>query len=131
MNFFSVNLGILICIECSGIHRSLGVYISQVRSLTLDSLKPSVVKHIKAIGNTKSNAVYEALLPKDFDRMQLRKGGGEGRQDFITEKYVIIKYASPEDRERIFQESELVSQCGVYGFYTWECFRDFVRCLLY
>ena len=32
-----VNLGILVCIECSGVHRSLGVQISKVRSLDLDS----------------------------------------------------------------------------------------------
>uniref|UniRef100_A0A8C7X0X0 Arf-GAP with coiled-coil, ANK repeat and PH domain-containing protein n=1 Tax=Oryzias sinensis TaxID=183150 RepID=A0A8C7X0X0_9TELE len=33
----SVNLGVTMCIECSGIHRSLGVHLSKVRSLTLDS----------------------------------------------------------------------------------------------
>ena len=33
----SLNLGILTCIECSGIHRSLGVHISKVRSLQLDA----------------------------------------------------------------------------------------------
>ncbi len=32
----SINLGIMLCIECSGIHRSLGVHISKVRSVTLD-----------------------------------------------------------------------------------------------
>ncbi|KAI9502019.1 hypothetical protein BX070DRAFT_175925, partial [Coemansia spiralis] len=31
----SLNLACLLCIECSGIHRSLGTHISKVRSLTL------------------------------------------------------------------------------------------------
>ncbi|KAK6056319.1 PH domain protein [Cooperia oncophora] len=33
----SLNLGILICIECSGTHRNLGSHISRVRSLDLDA----------------------------------------------------------------------------------------------
>lgn len=32
----SLNLGVLVCIECSGIHRNLGSHISRVRSLDLD-----------------------------------------------------------------------------------------------
>jgi hypothetical protein len=32
----SLNLGSLICIECSGIHRNLGTHLSRVRSLELD-----------------------------------------------------------------------------------------------
>lgn len=34
----SINLGVVVCIECSGAHRSLGVHISKVRSLTMDDL---------------------------------------------------------------------------------------------
>jgi len=106
-----VNLGVLICIECSGAHRSLGVYVSQVRSLTLDSLKPTSIRHLRSVGNTKANAVYEAVLPKDFDKSSLRKGDG-GRQDFILEKYVSMKYMSAEDKERILVESE---------WWAWSC----------
>jgi hypothetical protein len=38
----SINLGILLCIDCSGIHRSLGTNFSRVRSLTLDTLEPEL-----------------------------------------------------------------------------------------
>lgn len=40
----SINLGVLLCIECSGIHRSLGVHISKVRSFSLDKWEPDVSK---------------------------------------------------------------------------------------
>ena len=84
------------------------MYVSQVRSLTLDSLKPASIRHLRSVGNTKANTVYEAVLPKDFDKSALKKANGR-RQDFIMEKYVIMKYASPEDKERILVESELTS----------------------
>ena len=32
----SLNLGVIVCIECSGVHRQLGVHISKMRSLKLD-----------------------------------------------------------------------------------------------
>lgn len=31
-----VNKGLMVCIECSGVHRSMGVHISKVRSVELD-----------------------------------------------------------------------------------------------
>ncbi|CEP17204.1 hypothetical protein [Parasitella parasitica] len=60
----SLNLGILICIECSGIHRSLGTHISKVRSLMLDSASftPDIAQLLLSIGNAKSNAIWESQL---------------------------------------------------------------------
>ena len=58
---------------------------------------------MKAVGNAKSNEVYEELLPQDFDRESLRKDNG--RLEFITDKYVNMKYTSQENKERIRQES--------------------------
>lgn len=52
-----INWGTSICIHCSGIHRSLGVNVSKVRSLTLDKLDPDLTALMNNIGNDKANSV--------------------------------------------------------------------------
>ena len=56
----SVNLGLFVCIRCSGVHRSLGVHISKVRSATLDTWTPEQVFGVCGMGNERANAYYEA-----------------------------------------------------------------------
>uniref|UniRef100_A0A7N6BYG8 ArfGAP with GTPase domain, ankyrin repeat and PH domain 2 n=1 Tax=Anabas testudineus TaxID=64144 RepID=A0A7N6BYG8_ANATE len=56
----SLNLGALICIECSGIHRNLGTHLSRVRSLDLDDWPGELTQVLAAIGNHLANSIWES-----------------------------------------------------------------------
>lgn len=56
----SLNLGALICIECSGIHRNLGTHLSRVRSLDLDDWPGELTQVLAAIGNHMANNIWES-----------------------------------------------------------------------
>ncbi|CAN8248245.1 unnamed protein product [Cochlearia groenlandica] len=88
----SVNLGIFICMQCSGIHRSLGVHISKVRSATLDTWLPEQVAFIHSMGNEKANSYWEAELPPNYDRV--------GIENFIRAKYEEKRWVSKGEKAR-------------------------------
>jgi len=84
----SWNLGVFLCIRCAGIHRNLGVHISKVKSVNLDSWTPSQVASMQAMGNSKGRAVYEARLPEDFRRPQT----DQAVEAFARQKYEKKKF---------------------------------------
>ena len=56
----SINLGLILCLRCSGVHQGLGVHVSQVRSATLDTWRPEWIRTCRAIGNVRGALYWEA-----------------------------------------------------------------------
>lgn len=96
VEWVSINLGIVLCIECSGIHRSLGTHISKVRSLTLDiqAFTNDIVEILLQIGNRVSNMVWEARLPNPSPK-PTAQSTREQRLKYITAKYAGRAYIQP------------------------------------
>ncbi|CAL4079837.1 unnamed protein product, partial [Meganyctiphanes norvegica] len=93
----SINLGITLCIECSGIHRSLGVHYSKVRSLTLDAWEPEVIKVMVELGNTTVNKVYLANFDphKTTVKSATPQSERSAREEWIKAKYMAKKFIRP------------------------------------
>ncbi|XP_022606041.1 arf-GAP with SH3 domain, ANK repeat and PH domain-containing protein 3-like isoform X2 [Seriola dumerili] len=89
--WLSTNLGILTCIECSGIHRELGVHYSRIQSLTLDLLSTSELLLAVSIGNTRFNDIMEAGLPNDAVK-PLPQSDMNARKEYIVAKYAERRY---------------------------------------
>ncbi|XP_067469460.1 arf-GAP with SH3 domain, ANK repeat and PH domain-containing protein 3 [Thunnus thynnus] len=89
--WLSTNLGILTCIECSGIHRELGVHYSRIQSLTLDLLSTSELLLAVSIGNTRFNDIMEAGLPNDNVK-PLPQSDMNARKEYIVAKYAERRY---------------------------------------
>ncbi|XP_068576436.1 arf-GAP with GTPase, ANK repeat and PH domain-containing protein 1-like isoform X2 [Cebidichthys violaceus] len=89
----SLNLGALICIECSGIHRNLGTHLSRVRSLDLDDLPRELTLVLSAIGNHMVNSIWEARTLGS--RKPAPDATREERESWIRAKYEQKLFVAP------------------------------------
>ncbi|XP_062264108.1 arf-GAP with SH3 domain, ANK repeat and PH domain-containing protein 2 [Platichthys flesus] len=115
--WLSTNLGILTCIECSGIHREMGVHVSRIQSLSLDSLGTSDLLLARNVGNSGFNEILEAnllspsLKPSQHSHMTERK-------DFIMLKYQDVHFVrrSPSSTATLrLGLQEATKSCDIYS----------------
>lgn len=90
----SLNLGVLMCIECSGIHRNLGSHISRVRSLDLDEWPPGHLAVMLALGNHLSNTIYAHSLPPNVQPSA--QSPRSIKEHFIQRKYLHRDFVNPQ-----------------------------------
>jgi len=83
----STNLGIFLCLQCAGVHRSLGTHISTVASCTLDEWEQDSINTMEMLGNELANEVWEYHVPEDWHKPRENEDR-KYRAEYIEAKYV-------------------------------------------
>ena len=99
----SLNNGAFLCLKCAGIHRSLGVDISTIRSLQIDSWTDKQILYLSQGGNFKLQKFWEeySINPKDSVEKKYKSKAGDYYRKYL--KNLVEKMSDPD-----FVQTELI-----------------------
>ena len=103
-NWLSINWLTLLCVDCSGIHRSLGVQISKIRSLELDNINIDYIYLLFLIKQTDINQILEEKLNEIGDLKPIYNDSRENKEKFIINKYKNKKYMNIQNDKDDYQD---------------------------
>jgi len=91
----SLNNGAFLCLKCAGIHRSLGVDISTIRSLQIDSWTDKQILYLSQGGNFKLQKIWEeyGIDPKDPVEKKYKSKAGDYYRKYL--KNLVEKMSDP------------------------------------
>lgn len=100
VEWISINILCVVCIKCSGVHRSMGSHISKMRSLTLDNFaSPEILQLIQHnVSNSNVNSIYESSSTKR-ERISSTSTDAE-RSQYIIEKYQLKTFVDDGKQAR-------------------------------
>ena len=95
----SINLGVFVCIQCSGIHRSMGTHISKVRALAADNWNDDWIDNLEKWGNARAAGFWEYIAPADRPLGNAHASqtdvASRAVRDFVIAKYTQRLFAAP------------------------------------
>ena len=113
----SMNLGVFVCIKCSGCHREIGVHVTKIKSINLDLWPSKTLIDFGKINNKIANLYWEAGL-KNFDFSKIRENDYR-LQDFIRDKYEFKRWINKnmeDPMSLVLQGHDLIKEYETNGY---------------
>ncbi|XP_076235244.1 ARF GTPase-activating protein GIT1 isoform X1 [Calliopsis andreniformis] len=112
----SLNRAILLCDDCSGIHRSLGRHVSHIKSLHKSVWHTNLLNMVHTLNDNGANSIWEhSLLDPSNLKISRRKPQAKDplhpvKADFIKAKHQHLAFILHPSKEECCSEEELSRQ---------------------